>query len=93
MDLTELARLSSSFADPVTPLGSWVDLSPARVPRLLLSSQELLAIQLDRREAFLVSLIDEVSTVAMIVDVAGMAEEMTLATLRKLHLRGILDLL
>jgi hypothetical protein len=64
-----------------------------RVPRLLMPREQLLTIHLDRHEAFLVSLLDDVSTVAMLVDVAGMAEEQTLATLHKLRARGIIDLL
>jgi hypothetical protein len=94
VDLSELARLTAAVApEPETPRAVWVDLSPTRVPRLLMPREQLLKIQLDRNEAFLVSLLDDVSTVAMLVDVAGMAEEQTLATLHKLRARGIIDLL
>ena len=93
IDLSELARLTAAAPEPETPRAVWVDLSPMRVPRLLLPREELLQIQLDRNEAFLVSLLDDVSTVAMLVDVAGMAEEQTLAALHRLRVRGIIDLL
>jgi hypothetical protein len=94
VDLSELARLTAAAsADPETPRAVWVDLSPTRVPRLLMPREQLLKVQLDRSESFLVSLLDDVSTVAMLVDVAGMPEEQTLATIHRLRARGIIDLL
>jgi hypothetical protein len=92
IDLSELAKLTAA-PEPETPRAVWVDLSPSRVPRLLMDRDELMRVKLDRNEAFLVSLLDEVSTVAMLVDVAGMPEEQTLATLHRLRARGIIDLL
>ena len=93
IDLAELARLTAASAQPEIAEGPSVELSLDHVPRLRVSRQVLLRTELDRREAFLISLIDDVSTVGMIVEVAGMAEELTLATLHQLYVQGIIDLL
>lgn len=90
VDLRELARLSASLSEP-TPAMPMRVLQPSGVPRLRVSRESLFHAQLDRNEAFIVSLLDDVSTVAMVVDVAGMAEHLTLATLVRLCERGIVD--
>jgi hypothetical protein len=96
IDLSELAKLTAEAAkaaDPVTPLASVVfDLAPNRVPRLRIPRQELMGMDFDRGEAFLVSLLDDVSTVGMLVDVAGMPEEQVMAALVRLQGRGIIDI-
>jgi hypothetical protein len=96
IDLSELAKLreaAAKAADPVTPLASVVfDLAPNRVPRLRIPREELMGMEFDRAEAFLVSLLDDVSTVGMLVDVAAMPEEQVMAALIRLQARGIIDI-
>ncbi len=90
VDLRELAKLTASLGEP-TPAMPLQVLPASGVPRLRGSRNSLYGVVLDRHEAFILSLLDDVSTVAMLVDVAGMAEHLTLATLVRLRERGIID--
>jgi hypothetical protein len=68
------------------------DFDPTRVPRLTVAQEDLVQLKLDHRAGFLVSLLDGVSTIEMIVDVAGMPQEEALSALQALYLRGIIRL-
>ena len=68
------------------------DFDPSRVPRLTVAPEDLVKLKLDHRAGFLVSLLDGVSTIEMIVDVAGMPQQEALSALQALYLRGIIRL-
>jgi hypothetical protein len=60
------------------------------VPRLALSLSELMALRLDHRAGFLVSLVDGTYTIEMILDASAMKREEALAILAELAARGII---
>ena len=62
------------------------------VPRLALSLPDLMAIRLDHRAGFLVSLVDGTYTVEMILDACAMKREEALAILAELAARGIITI-
>jgi hypothetical protein len=90
-DLSEYAR--DATGEPRTealPGSDELDFDLERVPKLTASREELLKANLDHKAGFLVSLLDGVSTVEMIVDVAGMSRDEALATLQSLYLRRLI---
>ncbi len=94
-DLTEYARdatgeeLTEMFGES-PPRTRSAEFGPSRVPRQNVSREELLSFKLDHKAGFLVSLVDGVSTIEMIVDVAGMPKDEALALLHELYLRGVI---
>jgi hypothetical protein len=91
IDLTQFARESMRELDvksadtrPIVPL--------LLVPWVRTSFEELRQHPLDPRAAFVVSLIDGQCTVAMLLDMAGMAEADTLTILGELLRLGVIEL-
>ncbi len=64
----------------------------AKVPRVILSREELNAADLDHRDYFLVSLLDDRTTVEELLDICGMPAEEALALLDGLARRGVIAL-
>jgi hypothetical protein len=64
----------------------------SRTPIVLVAKADLRAVRLDRHSAFLVSLIDGVTSVESLIDLSGMPAEQTLALLEELRLRHIVVL-
>jgi len=64
----------------------------SRTPIVLVAKAELRAVRLDCQSAFLVSLIDGVTSVESLIDLSGMPAEETLARLEELRLRHIVVL-
>lgn len=64
----------------------------SRTPIVLVAKADLRAVPLDRRSAFLVSLIDGFTSVESLIDLSGMPAEETLALLEELRLRHIVVL-
>jgi hypothetical protein len=87
-DLSEYAREHTGPDVGVVSSNEALDFDPTKIPHIVLSHAALVTLQLDHRAGFLISLVDGVSTVEMIVDVAGMAEEDALMALYDLFVRG-----
>lgn len=64
----------------------------ASVPRLAVSTRELMAMPLDHRAGFIASFVDGKFTVEMIVDASAMPEDEALALLGNLAARGVIVL-
>ena len=64
----------------------------SRVPRVILSREELNAADLDHRDYFLVSLLDSRTTIEELFDICGMPSEEALALLEGLARRGVISL-
>jgi hypothetical protein len=64
----------------------------SRTPIVLVAKADLRAVRLDHQSAFLVSLIDGVTSVESLIDLSGMPSEETLARLEELQLRHIVVL-
>jgi hypothetical protein len=64
----------------------------SRTPIVLVAKADLRSVALDRQAAFLVSLIDGVTSVESLIDLSGMPAEETLARLEELRLRHIVVL-
>ncbi len=62
------------------------------VPRLAVSTTELMALPLDHRAGFIASFVDGVFTVEMIVDASAMPADEALALLGDLAARGVIVL-
>ena len=61
------------------------------IPRLAVSQSELMAMPLDHRAGFIMSLVDGTYTVEMILDVCPLPRERALAILGELADRGVID--
>jgi hypothetical protein len=84
-DMSDLAR--EALRDPhhaALPMGA--------VPWLAMTYDELAAIPLDSRSAFLLSLVDGRCTVEMLLDLSGMDRAHALTLLADLVDRGVLEL-
>ena len=79
----EFAAASSDIRQ-VVPLAS--------VPWLIATHEELLALPLDGRAGFVLSLIDGRCTVEMILDIAGLPEDEAIDILDRLRLLGVIEL-
>lgn len=90
-DLSEYARDAMAQGRDDKDPRDEPDFGPTRVPRIAVSQEVLLKTQLSHKAGFLVSLLDGISTVEMVVDVAGMPEEEALAELQSLYLLGIIQ--
>jgi hypothetical protein len=92
-DLSEYAREATGEPrlDPAD--SAKLDFAPDRVPTLNVTPDQLLRAGLDHKGGFLVSLIDGISTLEMIVDVAGMPKEEALSALQSLYLRRLIRFL
>jgi hypothetical protein len=62
------------------------------VPCVAMTSEDLLALPLDGREGFVLSLVDGRSDVETIVDIAGLPEEETIEIVLKLCYLGAIEL-
>jgi len=62
------------------------------VPRLAVSTRELMAMPLDHRAGFIASFVDGIFTVEMIVDASAMPADEALALLGELAARGVIVL-
>jgi len=69
---------------------SFLDSRRASIPHLAVPRAELVGKLQNHREAFLVSLVDGVSSLADVLDMAGMAQVEAMALLCNLHARGVL---
>jgi hypothetical protein len=58
------------------------------VPKVLISASEVLALRVDSRTGFVLSLVDGRTTVEAIADIAALAQEETLAVLERLRALG-----
>jgi hypothetical protein len=92
-DLSEYAREATGEPRTDHADSAKLDFALDRVPALNVSPDQLLGAGLDHKTGFLVSLIDGVSTLEMIVDVAGMPKEEALAALQSLYLRRLIRFL
>ncbi len=90
VDLSEYARAAMADVRDGGKAVAAADFDPSRVPRVAISQDALLATTLSHKAGFLVSLLDGISTIEMVVDVAGMPREEALAELQSLYLRGII---
>lgn len=92
-DMSELARGLDTAADEVPPSGvvSAVVTVDA-VPWLDIAYDELLAMPLDPRQGFLLSLVDGRCTVEMIADMSGFPRAEVFAMLSELVAMGVLIL-
>jgi hypothetical protein len=63
-----------------------------RVPRLAVSTRELMAMPLDHRAGFIASFVDGTFTVEMILDACAMPADEALALLGELAARGVIVL-
>ena len=84
-ELTELA-LANAVSGPL------IDMRPNAVPRVVMTPQECQVGSLDHREGFILSLLDGVSSVETVLDIAGMPPAEALAVLCDLCARGIVSL-
>ncbi len=95
-DLSEYAREHAGPDDDdlvaEMHVGPLVAVAPDKVPRLAIGHDELEGWLLDHREGFILSLIDGVSTVEAILDVAGMPQGEALFVLCDLCARGVVVL-
>jgi hypothetical protein len=91
-DMSELARAADREAEP-PPSGvvSGV-VTPDAVPWLDIAYDELLAMPLDPRQGFLLSLIDGRCTVEMITDMSGFPRAEVFTMLSELVAMGVLTL-
>jgi hypothetical protein len=64
----------------------------AAVPWLIATHEELLALPLDGRAGFVLSLIDGRCTVEMILDIAGLPEDEAIDILNSLRQLGVIEL-
>jgi hypothetical protein len=87
-----LRRLDETHEAPTARKLPVTDAYLARVPRVALAPSELHASDLDHREYFLISMFDGHTTVDMLLDLAGIPGEETLALLDSLIRRGIIRL-
>ncbi len=62
----------------------------ASVPRLVVSTPQLMAMPLDHRAGFIASFVDGTFTVEMILDACAMPREEALTLLRELAARGVI---
>jgi hypothetical protein len=90
-DLSSLARrserefdVSDSEIRPIVPLHA--------VPWLMVTYDALREMPLDNRDAFVLSLVDGRSTVEIILDLAGLPEDVTIGILTRLFRLGAIDL-
>jgi hypothetical protein len=63
-----------------------------RVPRVILAREEVNASDLDHRDYFLLSLLDDRTTIEELLDICGMPTEEALALLEGLARRGVISL-
>jgi hypothetical protein len=64
----------------------------SKIPKILLSPQEVNAADLDHREYFLLSLLDGMTSIENLLDICGMPSEEALALFDGLVRRGIVGL-
>ena len=90
-DLSEYARDATGEPRTESPAESGeLDFDLDGVPQLCATQDELMKAKLDHKAGFLVSLLDGISTVEMITDVAGMPRDEALAALQSLYLRRLI---
>ena len=90
-DLSGLARDSErEFTAATSDIRRVV--AAAAVPWLIATHEQLLALPLDSRAGFVLSLIDVRCTVEMILDVAGLPEDEAIAILDNLRELGAIEL-
>jgi hypothetical protein len=94
VDLAQFARGTEQEVDPAptsNPRRRRV-LSPAMVPRLVVTLEQLRELPIDPRAAYLVSLVDGQCSVLTIADVAGVPEDEVLEMFGTLLQLGAVDL-
>jgi hypothetical protein len=95
-DLSEYAREHAGPDDDdllgEISVGPLLDVRGDSIPRLTVPRDELMTWALDHREGFIVSLLDGVSTVEAILDMAAMPEGQGLFVLCDLCARGLVAL-
>jgi hypothetical protein len=97
VDLRGLARSTSAHdtvpeLPAVTGAPSSFDVSLASVPLVVVAPEELLALPLDARFGFLLSLIDGASTVEDVLDVIGLERGEAIEMIADLVQRGVIVL-
>jgi hypothetical protein len=95
-DLVTEPPISVPFLAPVEPAtvrkGSEPPSMLPLVPVVVADADHLLAVQLDGKTGFVLSLIDGVTTVENLLDLSGMPADETLGIIKDLRLRGIVVL-
>ncbi len=75
-----------------TPRAVTGGISLASVPHVLRRREELASLPLDGRDGFLLSLIDDATSVQTLIDVAAIAPSEVVAILQRLVALGVIDL-
>jgi hypothetical protein len=91
-DMSALARGVDRDAEPPPSGVATGVVTPAAVPWLDIAYDELLAMPLDARQGFLLSLVDGRCTVEMITDMSGFPREEVFTMLSELVAMGVLTL-
>jgi hypothetical protein len=89
----ERGEAATATADDEPPSG--IVLRPemlAKVPRLAVSTTELMKLPLDHRAGFIASFVDGTFTIEMILDACAMPREEALSLLEDLAARGVIAL-
>jgi hypothetical protein len=94
IDLREYARESGVMDDDddedrIVTAEIPIDMGKKDVPRVMVARSELPNRLLNHREAFVVSLIDGLSSVEMLLDIGGMSHTEMLGILCNLRARGV----